>query len=145
MSSSVRSFVRHYLEMVVAMFAGMFVLGIPALLVLGAFGIGRSELYDDYPTVALLGMGVVMTVPMVAWMRYRGHGWRPCSEMTASMLIPTFGVLVLLWTGGSEDFHGLMMIEHAAMGPSMLLAMLVNRREYTGSHRARGVHSTALA
>jgi hypothetical protein len=145
MTSSVRNFIRHYLKMVVAMFVGMFALGIPVLLVLGAFGIGRTELYDDLPTVALLGMGVVMTVPMVAWMRYRGHGWRPCNEMAASMLIPTFGVLALLWTGASDDFHGLMMIEHVAMGPSMLLAMLLNRHEYTGSHRAHGVHSTALA
>jgi hypothetical protein len=35
-----------------------------------------SELREDAPALSLLGMAVVMTVPMVGWMRYRGHGWQ---------------------------------------------------------------------
>jgi hypothetical protein len=45
-------------------------------------------------------MGVSMTLPMVAWMRYRGHGWAPSSEMAASMMIPMAGVIALLAVSG---------------------------------------------
>jgi hypothetical protein len=70
-------------------------------------------------------MATMMTVPMVAVMRYRGHAWRPCWEMSASMFIPTFGVIAALGTGISDDFGALMTIEHAAMLPGTLLAMLL--------------------
>jgi hypothetical protein len=78
-------------------------------------------------------MAVVMTVPMVAWMRHRGHGWRPSAEMAASMFLPTFAVIALM-ASGAIDFWTAMGIEHAAMLPSMLVAMLLRRDEYTGHH-----------
>jgi hypothetical protein len=74
---------------------------------------------------------VTMTVPMVGWMRYRGHGWRPSAEMAASMLIPTFGVMALLWAGLLTDIGALMTIEHLVMLPSMLVVMLLRREEYS--------------
>lgn len=49
----------------------------------------------------LLGMALTMTVPMVAWMRYRGHGWAASNEMAASMFIPSFAVVGLLAAGAS--------------------------------------------
>ena len=80
----------------------------------------------------LLGMGITMTLPMVAWMRYRGHGWQPSNEMGASMMIPTVGVAGLLGAGLVTDFGTLMTIEHVVMFPAMLAAMLMRRDEYTG-------------
>ena len=76
MSTSSRHFVRHYLEMVVAMVLGMAVLGLPAGIALDALGMSSSELRNDAPALMLFGMAVTMTVPMVGWMRYRGHDWR---------------------------------------------------------------------
>jgi flagellar biosynthetic protein FliP len=73
-----------------------------------------------------------MTVPMVAWMRHRGHGWPASLEMSASMFIPTFAVVGLLWSGLVEGIGTLLMIEHVAMLPSMLVAMLLRREEYSG-------------
>ena len=99
MTASTRHFIRHYVEMLVAMFAGMVVLGGPAILALGAVGVTSAELRADAPAALLLGMGITMTVPMVAWMRYRGHGWQPSNEMAASMMIPTAGVIGLLGAG----------------------------------------------
>ena len=88
-----RPFLRHYAEMVVAMYAGMLVLGMPLDRALDAAG-------ADTHAVALLNMAVVMTVPMVAWMRWRHrHGWRPCLDMAASMFLPTFAAMALLATG----------------------------------------------
>ena len=129
MSSSIRHFIRHYLEMVAAMFLGMGVLAAA----LAAVGVSTSELRTDAPTLLLVVMAVSMAVPMVAWMRYRGHGWPASAEMAASMFVPTFAVLVLLWGGVVTDAGTLLGIEHAAMAPSMLIAMLLRRDEYTGA------------
>jgi hypothetical protein len=136
MTTSTRHFIRHYIEMLVAMFLGMAVLGTPMFLALGAAGVSSAELQSDAPALMLLAMGITMTVPMVAWMRYRGHGWQASNEMAASMLIPTAGVIALLGAGLVDDVGTLLAIEHVVMLPSMLVAMLLRREEY--SHGAHG-------
>jgi hypothetical protein len=73
MSGATKHFIRHYVEMVVAMFLGMAILGVPAGWTLSALGTSMHALHSDAPALMLLGMAVTMTVPMVAWMRYRGH------------------------------------------------------------------------
>ncbi|MBE2314891.1 hypothetical protein DVA67_002800 [Solirubrobacter sp. CPCC 204708] len=127
-----RHFIRHYVEMVIAMFAGMIVLGLPAEGALRALGSSSSELQVDAPALLLLGMAVTMTVPMVAWMRFRGHGWRPCAEMTAAMFVPTFAAITLL---GAVDFDALMMWEHVGMLLAMLGAMAARPAEYLHAHQ----------
>src|ERR671924_1826986 len=102
-----RHFIRHYAEMVAAMLLGMVVLGLPVSAILGAFGVTMSDVHHDAPALMLLGMAVMMTVPMVAWMRYRGHGWAPSNEMAASMFIPTLGVVALLAAGAVTDMGAL--------------------------------------
>ena len=133
MSPSYRHFARHYVEMLVAMVLGMVVLGTPATFALSAAGMSMSELHNDTPALMLFGMAVTMTVPMVAWMHYRGHGWAASAEMSASMLIPALATIALLWRGVVEDIGALMLIEHVAMLPAMLAAMLVRREEYSGA------------
>ena len=122
-------FARHYAEMVGAMYAGMLLIP-PLAAALALLDVG---LRDD-PTLRLAVMGVVMTVPMVGWMRFRGHGWAPCADMTAAMVLPTLAVLALLWSDLLADVGTLLAIEHAAMLPAMLVAMLLRRTEYTGHH-----------
>ena len=139
MTKSTRHFIRHYAEMVAAMFLGMGVLFAPALVALGAAGVSSSELRSDAPALLLLGMGVTMTLPMVAWMRYRGHGRAASNEMAASMLIPTAGVIALLGAGLVGDVGTLLMVEHVVMLPAMLVAMLLRRDEYLGGPRAQAV------
>src|SRR3954454_487297 len=137
--SSVRTFIRHYAEMVAAMFIGMIVLGVPAEGALRAAGTSTTNLQDSAPAAVLLGMAVTMTVPMVGWMRYRGHGWRPSGEMAASMFLPTFAAIGLMGAG-VLGFHSAMGVEHAAMFPAMLAAMLLRPSEYTGhAHHATEV------
>ena len=67
---STRRFVLHYVEMVAAMFIGMFALSKPADLLFSALGASTSS---QHPAMMLFSMGVTMTVPMIAWMRFRGH------------------------------------------------------------------------
>jgi hypothetical protein len=136
MSPSVRHFARHYAEMVLAMLLGMAVLWMPAKLALGAFGMSSQELHDNGAAM-LLVMATTMTVPMVAWMRVRGHGWPASLEMSASMYLPTFAAIGLLGADLVEDLGVLMTIEHVAMFLSMLAVMLLRRDEYSG--HAHGV------
>ncbi len=135
-SAATRNFVRHYGEMLIAMFLGMAIFALPADAALLAMGTSSAEFSEDAPALMLIAMAFAMTVPMVAWMRYRGHGWRPSMEMAASMIIPTLAVLALLAAGLVEDSSTLLAIEHAAMLPSMLIAMLLRRDEYTGHRHA---------
>ena len=93
-----KHFIRHYLEMVAAMFVGMGVLGMPAGM------LGRSSEAGE-----LLVMGASMTIPMVAWMRYRGHSWAIAGEMSGAMLVPTAVAIALL---GSVEYGTLMVFEH---------------------------------
>jgi hypothetical protein len=139
MSSSTKRFVRHYLEMVAAMFLGMAILGVPAGWALRAAGSSWSQLHTDAPALMLLGMAVTMTVPMVGWMAYRGHGRRANAEMSAAMIVPTFAVIGLLWAELVTDLGALLVIEHVAMFVSMLAAMLLRAAEYTGHHGERAV------
>jgi hypothetical protein len=124
MTPSRKHFVRHYVEMVIAMFVGMGVLGFPAALAMGA-------LIDDTPALMFLRMATTMTVGMVVWMRYRGHGWRANTEMAASMFVPTFGVIGLLWAGLLTNLGVLMIIEHVAMLLAMAGVMLMRPAEYS--------------
>jgi hypothetical protein len=131
------NFIRHYVEMVIAMVLGMLVLGGAGAALLGAIGIDVGNWQDDAPELLLLAMAFTMTAPMVAWMRYRGHGWAPAYEMAGAMFAPTFAAIALLWAGALADTHAALMIQHIAMFPAMLVVMLPRLGEYT---HAAGAH-----
>ena len=133
-----RLFARHYVEMVIAMFLGMIVLGIPAGWGMSAVGIDWAQLHEEAPAVLLLWMAVIMTVPMVGWMAYRGHGRRANAEMSASMFLPTFAVIGLLWAGSITDLGALIVIEHVGMLLAMAGVMLLRRAEYATHHGHTG-------
>jgi hypothetical protein len=134
-------FIRHYAEMVAAMFLGMFALGMPLAAGLSAVGIDASAWRTDAPELMLLGMAFTMSVPMAGWMRYRGHGWAPVWGMTASMFVPSFAAIGLLWAGTVEGAEALLLIQHIGMLPSMLAVMFLRLDEYTG----HGAHAHATA
>jgi flagellar biosynthetic protein FliP len=123
----VKHFIRHYVEMVIAMFLGMAVLGVPAGWAMAALGTSWDDLAAE---LMFLGMATTMTIPMVGWMMYRGHGWRANAEMSASMFVPTFAVIGLLWAGLLTNLGALMVIEHVAMLLAMAGAMLLRPAEY---------------
>jgi flagellar biosynthetic protein FliP len=128
-------FTRHLLEMVVAMMAGMMVLGV-AVGILGEPA-GEVDLLVEYGV-----MGAFMSAPMVAWMRYRGHSWYDGMEMTAAMVAPMFALVipvelgVVVLTG-----HSLMVLSHVAMIGGMILLMLYRLDRYAHVHDHTG-HTT---
>jgi hypothetical protein len=130
MSSSAKRFLRHYVEMVAAMFLGMGVLGTA----MAAMGTSWLALTEDVPALMLMGMATAMTLPMVGWMLYRGHRWRANAEMSAAMFVPTFAVIGLLWTELLTDTGALMAVEHVAMLLAMAGVMLLRPAEYIHHH-----------
>jgi hypothetical protein len=128
-------FARHLLEMVVAMMAGMAVLGV-------AIGVlGEPPGYDAHPLVEYGLMGASMAAPMVAWMRHRGHSWSDGLEMTVGMLAPMFALVLpaelgVAVPGLSEG--SLMMLSHVAMIGGMVLLMIYRFERYAhGAHGRR--------
>jgi flagellar biosynthetic protein FliP len=125
-------FTRHLLEMVAAMVVGMAVLG-AAIWALGEPP-GYASLFVEYGL-----MGASMSVPMVAWMRHRGHAWSDGGEMTAAMLAPMFALVLPVELGvvGLAG-HSLMMHSHVAMIGGMIALMVYRWDRYAhGAHDRR--------
>ena len=125
-------FSRHLLEMVVAMLAGMAVLGV-AIWALGAPP-GYANLFVRYGL-----MGAFMAAPMVGWMRYRGHSWSDGLEMTVAMLFPMFALVFPVELGiVGLTGHSLMMLSHVAMIGGMVALMIYRWDRYAhGAHDRR--------
>jgi hypothetical protein len=123
---SARRFARHFAEMVVAMAVGMVVLHPVWMFVLDALG-AAGLMHNPY-TGALI-MATNMTVAMSAWMKFRGHRWRPIAEMGAAMYVP-FLVLFVPLALELIDTGALMLCGHLLMLPAMAAAMLLRPHEY---------------
>jgi hypothetical protein len=130
-----RRFLGHLLEMIVVMMVGMCVLGAAW----GAFhevvfGSAFADAWRDYVVLAAFAMAFNMTVPMVFWMRYRGHSWERGGEMAAAMSLPLLPLLVLyaLDVIPAQAVLGLQMM---LMIPAMVLAMLYRKEEYSATHQ----------
>jgi hypothetical protein len=125
-------FTRHLLEMVVAMMAGMAVLGV-AIWLLGEPP-GYSNLLVKYGL-----MGASMAAPMVAWMRHRGHSWSDGVQMAVAMLAPMFALVLPVEFGVvGLTGHALMMLSHVAMIGGMVGLMVYRWDRYVhGAHDRR--------
>jgi hypothetical protein len=90
-------FLRHLLEMCLAMCIG----GIPLIVLFfwGAAQLGYPDLFEQSPELSVLVVSFILSLPMVAWMRFRGHEWRPTLEMASTTIV--LGVLLvgLGWLG----------------------------------------------
>jgi hypothetical protein len=121
-----KKFAVHFLEMVVAMAVGMVVLHPVWMFLLD--GSGAAWLMSNPYTGGLI-MATNMTVAMSAWMRFRGHRWRPIAEMGAAMYLPFLLLFVPLALGLIDD-GALMLWGHVLMLPAMAAVMLLRPHEY---------------
>jgi hypothetical protein len=122
-----RAFLLHLGEMLIAMFAGMVVLG---GVLEGALALAGASLADASATVMASVMAFNMTAPMVWWMLYRGHPARHSWEMGASMVVPTVIVLALHWAG-IVAASAVMLAQHVVMIPAMVAVMLWRYDHYS--------------
>lgn len=119
-------FVRHFVEMVVAMILGMAALGGLAYGLLSLVGLGDVDLR---PELELFVMVLNMSVGMGLWMRHRGHRWSSILEMSGAMFTPFLALFPLLWLDAIsvDAMYGW---GHVLMLPAMLGVMLRHRHEY---------------
>ena len=74
--------------MMVGMFAG-------GVVFVSALGITVDQAVQDHSVSFVVAMAFSMTVPMVAWMRYRGHAWDRSLEMGPAMVVPAIPLICL--------------------------------------------------
>lgn len=143
MSDSTARFVRHYAEMVVAMFVGMPIYGILFHSPLDPLGL-RETMFDR-PYLSETLMLVAMSIPMAAYMVWRGHRTERTVEMVAGMAIPALAVIWLTSTEavGLFSLVTLSLWSHLAMLLGMLAAMLLRRDEYSMDHSQHHMHAEA--
>ena len=122
-------FWRHFLQMLAVMMVGMIVGAAVLVTVVGAKT--WDEATTRHGTQALLAMAVGMTVPMTAWMLYRGMGRKNAYEMAVVMVLPVVPVLCLYW------FHVTQSAQcgaYCAVSVAAMLGLMCYRRsEYSAS------------
>jgi hypothetical protein len=120
-------FWRHFLEMLAAMVVGMIATGAIFLSIVGLKT--WEQVTIQYPTQTLVAMAGGMSIPMVAWMLYRGMGRRNAYEMAAAMVLPVLPFLCLVWfdVTKSAQCGGYC----AATVVAMLLLMGYRRSQYS--------------
>lgn len=138
-ATGIRHFLRHLGEMLLAMLAGMMVLGAVDRGILAAAGTNASDLKDTAPEVVSLVMALNMTAGMTVWMHHRGHSWTRVAEMAGAMFVPAIAAIVLFWCAVIHN-DAILPLQHVAMLPAMIAAMLLHRSEYS-----RPVHAHAEA
>ena len=127
-------FIRHYLEMIVAMLVGMFALYPLWMLTVSGADDGRWVRAIE---VDMLAMATAMSVSMALWMRVRGHATRLIVEMSAAMYAGFVVLFPFLWAGSLGEM-GVMMGGHLLMPLFMLVAMLARREQYVCAQTTRG-------
>ena len=127
-----RHFWRHFLEMTVVMLIGMFAAAFVFMIPLNVVVDGEitwKQALVDYPAHALLAVAIGMSVPMIPWMRHRGHSRRSAYEMAVVMavLVIPFVCLALFNVVRGADCGLYCLIGFVAM-----LALMLYRREQYG-------------
>jgi hypothetical protein len=126
---SIWTFIKHLLEMCLSMCMG----GIPLIVLffVGAATIGYPDLFQRAPEFSVLVVGFILSLPMIAWMRFRRHDWRPTLEMASTSMLLGIVLAGLGWLGilpGSSLFEWLT----GLACPLMLIPMFFRSDLYTG-------------
>lgn len=129
-------FLLHYLEMCIPMCIG-FAVG-DAVYLWAAGLLGYDEPFSEFPVLSVLVVTVSMTVPMTAWMLYRGMPRRAVWQMTASMPVLAALLLTLGWLG-LVPMGDLALLEHGLMMPVMLVPMFFHPGFYAGDAHAASI------
>ena len=117
----------HLAEMMIAMFAGMAVLGVAVESVLTLLG---ASLSDAPAAVMASVMAFNMTAPMAWWMRYRGHSARHNIEMAGVDDRPDRARDRAAAGSARVPADSVLLIQHFVMIPAMIGVMLARFEHY---------------
>src|ERR1700693_3955491 len=122
-------FALHLLEMCMAMCVGAVALSL--IFFEGANLIGYPNLPNTHPLVSTFVLAINLSVPMVAWMRFRGMDWRSTLEMSGATMAVGILFIAAAWLGiisKASPFEWL----RALACPIMLAVMLFRFNLYSG-------------
>lgn len=134
------AFLLHFFEMCLAMCIG----GIPLIVLFfwGAAQLGYPALFQQSPAWSVVEIGFILALPMLTWMRFRGHAWRPTWEMASTTIVLGLLLVALNWLGllpKSSLFEWM----RGLACPVMLVPMLFRLDLYTGHHAGHQHHAHA--
>jgi hypothetical protein len=126
-------FLLHLAEMCVVMCGSGIVLSV--LFFEGAALLGYTDLPQTAPELSVLVIAINLSVPMAAWMRYRGMAWQPTLEMTVPTMATGVLLVVAYWLGLVAT-SSLIEIQTSLACPVMVAVMLLRFRLYSAPHAA---------
>lgn len=119
-------FWRHFLEMFGAMAVGM---AICTPIFVAISGVEWQQALVKYPAQSIVSMALAMTIPMAAWMHYRGMGRKNIYEMSAMMILPAIPFLCLALL---QITNGVICCAYCAVTMFAMLGLMYYRRsEYS--------------
>jgi hypothetical protein len=127
--SKVGRFLSHFLELQIPMGSGALV----CYLVVRLISTSSSFAMAYHPGTYLFAAGDVLflTVPVVTWMIFRGHGWRHSLEIAAAMIVPVVLIVVQGELTAYDYLTWLLIAGYPAMCLGMLVYMLYRRDHFT--------------
>jgi hypothetical protein len=130
LAAQVRRFLLHFLELQIPMGLGALICYLVGRLIPASSSF--ATVYHPGTYLFTIGDVLFLTVPVVAWMNFRGHGWRHSLEMAVAMLAPVAAIIVLGQLAGFAYLLWLVTAMYPAMCLGMLVYMLYRRDHFTG-------------
>ncbi len=140
-AANVRRFLLHFLEMQIPMVLGAIV----CYLLLRLIPASSSFATSYHPGTYLYTAGDIffLTAPVVAWMIFRGRGWRQSLEMAVALLAPVAAIILLGELAGYAYRPWLITAGYPAMSLGMLAYMLYRSYEHAHGAQEHGLQNTA--
>jgi hypothetical protein len=124
-----RTFIFHFLEMQIAMGLGALVCYLLTRLIPASSSF--ATIYHPGTYLYAVGDILFLTVPVVAWMIFRGYGWRHSLEMALAMVAPVAAIIMVGELAGYAYLLWLITAMYPAMSLGMLVYMLYRRDQFT--------------
>jgi len=124
-------FIRHYVEMLLVCCIGGFILNF--LFFMGIAQVGYPNFFQLYPELSIMVIAILLTVPMLTWMRFRGHEWRPTLEMAGVPIVLGVILVSASWLKIIPKAEMLTLMKDLVC-PAMLIPMLFRLDLYTSNH-----------
>jgi hypothetical protein len=132
-AAHVRRVLVPFLELQIPMALGALVCSLVLGLVLPSSSFATA--YHPGTYLFTIGDLLFLTVPVMAWMLVRGHGWRSSLEMAGAMLMPVAAIIVLGQAAGSNALLWLPTAGYLALSLGMLAYLLARRTHVVGRQR----------
>jgi hypothetical protein len=141
LAAQVEHLLLHFLEMQIPMGFGALICYLLGRLIPASSSYATAY----YPGTYLYTAGDVLflTGPVVAWMVFRGHGWRYSIEIGVAMLAPVAAIIVVGQLAAYTYLLWLITAMYPAMCVGMLVYMLYRRDRFIERNK-RNVHYAYL-